>query len=418
MDAFSNKIHCLNFRGWHAGNSKRFFNFHVMKAFRFFFFILCVGISSLISAQNLRDINYSYLYDGSAGFTLNLEPIRQADSWTVFFRLQLPDTTYSINAYTIQWDKREQLTDKEGTSISNQVTSTSAKLSLTGSLKVGLSTSQQIIVAKVINNTIKRGWMFYAVLLPEHSVNSYLQTAEGGFVFDPYINVNQSVALHGFKENESVIISYYNDVFPAAAPAFSEGLARVSAAIKPDSIFTLTNGQLTSFTKKGLYLVQKDTTTVEGFAFRVEDGYPKFKHIQDLVGPFVYVCAKDEYDRLRMAGNDKKQFDKSVLAITRDTDRAREFMKTYFSRAEVANHLFTSYKEGWKTDRGMTYLIYGAPLTVYKFADREVWSYGKTDFSFTKSSTLFDPDNYVLIRNKKYAAEWYEKVDLIRNSRF
>ncbi|HEY8938134.1 MAG TPA: GWxTD domain-containing protein [Cyclobacteriaceae bacterium] len=390
-----------------------------MKAVRFFFSILCIGISSVVSAQNLRDINYSYLYNGSTGFSFDLAPIRQTDGWTVFFRLQLSDTTYSINAYTIQWDKREQLTDKEGSTISSdQITLASAKLSQTGNLKFGLSTNQQIIVAKVINNTTKRAWIFYTVLFPDHSVNSYLQSADGDFIFEPYINVNKSVALHGFKEDESVIVSYYNDAFPAAAPAFSEGLARVNAAIKPDSIFTLTNAQLTSFSKKGLYLVQKDTTTVEGFAFRVEDGYPKFKHIQDLVGPFVYVCAKDEYDKLRMAGNDKKQFDKNVLAITRDTDRAREFMKTYFNRAEVANHLFTSYKEGWKTDRGMTYLIYGPPPTVYKFADREVWSYGRTDFSFAKSSTLFDPDNYVLIRNKKYATEWYEKVDLIRNSRF
>jgi hypothetical protein len=42
----------------------------------------------------------------------------------------------------------------------------------------------------------------------------------------------------------------------------------------------------------------------------------------------------------------------------------------------------------------------------------------KVTFNFVKSSTLFDPDNYVLIREKKFQETWYEKVDLWRNARF
>ena len=97
-------------------------------------------------------------------------------------------------------------------------------------------------------------------------------------------------------------------------------------------------------------------------------------------------------------------------------------MRNYFKRVEWANYYFTSYKEGWKTDRGMIYILFGLPEELFKFNDREVWNYKspslKVSFTFVKSSTLFDPDNYVLIREKKFQETWYEKVDLWRNARF
>ena len=97
-------------------------------------------------------------------------------------------------------------------------------------------------------------------------------------------------------------------------------------------------------------------------------------------------------------------------------------MRSYFRRVELANYYFTSYKEGWKTDRGMIYIIFGLPDEVFKFSDREVWNYNnasyKVTFNFAKSPTIFGPDNFVLIRQKKYQTTWYEVIDLWRNARF
>jgi GWxTD domain-containing protein len=135
----------------------------------------------------------------------------------------------------------------------------------------------------------------------------------------------------------------------------------------------------------------------------------------------IYVCTKQEFDRVKLAKGDKKAFDKVILSITGDVGRAKTFLRSYFKRVESANQLFTSYKEGWKTDRGMIYIIFGMPDEVYAFTDREVWTYKKQfdiSFNFTKSSTIFDPDNYVLIRDKKYTEKWYEVIDLWRNARF
>jgi hypothetical protein len=97
-------------------------------------------------------------------------------------------------------------------------------------------------------------------------------------------------------------------------------------------------------------------------------------------------------------------------------------MRNYFKRVEIANQYFTSYKEGWKTDRGMIFVVFGLPDAVYRTSASEIWEYAvqgdKVSFTFVRSATLFDPDNYVLIRKKKVEDIWLQAVDLNRNARF
>ena len=95
-------------------------------------------------------------------------------------------------------------------------------------------------------------------------------------------------------------------------------------------------------------------------------------------------------------------------------------MRSYFRKVELANLYFSSYKEGWKTDRGMIYLIYGVPDEVIKNGLNETWNYksNKQSFSFVKTGSVYDPDYFVLIRERRYTESWYTTVDLWRKSRF
>jgi GWxTD domain-containing protein len=171
-----------------------------------------------------------------------------------------------------------------------------------------------------------------------------------------------------------------------------------------------------------LYLVQRDTSSKDGFAFRVYDDYPKYARLENLADPLIYVCTKQEIEKLKGARGDKKAFDRVILSITGNTERAKSFMRNYFINVELANQYFSSYKEGWKTDRGMIYIIFGLPDELYRFSDREVWEYKsdsfKITFDFVRSPTLFDPENYVLVRKKKFQDSWYQIIDLWRNARF
>jgi GWxTD domain-containing protein len=376
--------------------------------------LLCISLS--LTGQPLRDINYSYLYDPTSDFSFDMKVVRGIE-WNVFYKLEVKDTSMRVANYTVQWETRDELSDKEGTALSPEVNILQEQKTLSGgSFRVATSATPKILSAKVINSKTKRAWIYYRVLSPEYPVITYLKKNDE-VIFKPYVNITDQVS----TASENWVVSYYEDNFPAALPPFSETQGRVNKGMKTDSTFSIT-GSPVSFSQKGLYLLQKDTSAVEGLAFRSEDDYPRYAKIQSLAGPMVYVCTKQEYDRLVLAKGDKKAFDRIVLGMTADTDRAKKFIRNYFRRVELANQLFTSYKEGWKTDRGMIFIIFGLPDEVLKFSDRETWSYKNDDynvtFNFSKSPSLFDPENYVLIRDKKYTQTWYEVIDLWRNARF
>ena len=401
----------------HIVLSKTFFNFIANMRYAFvLMFLLSVGVR----AQALRDVNYNFLYDPTEPFTLSINVVRTASGWTAFYDITSRDSAQQLDQYHLAWDTRPSLDEKQGTAVDPSTikkVNTSSKLA--GEITIPSSATPVILALKVLNNGVKRAWMFYRILEPKYPVNGYLTTS-GEVIGSNYIKTNTQVTLAG--EGDTKVISYYNDDFPAAVPAFSEGMAKVARSMNVDSTFNLSVNQEISFSQPGLYLVQKDTTSAEGFAFRVQDDYPRFAKVQSLADPLIYICTKQEFEKVKAAKGDKKAFDRVILQITGNTERAKNFMRNYFKRVEWANEFFTSYKEGWKTDRGMIYILFGLPEEVYKFSDREVWNYKssslKATFNFVKSSTLFDPDNYVLIREKKFQETWYEKVDLWRNARF
>ncbi len=395
---------------------KFFLNFQSMMRYLLLLFLF---ISISTQAQSLREINYSYIYNTTEPFTFVMKPQRSPTGWNVHYRLQLRDTAVRADQFVIQWDIRKDLGAKEGIAIRPDRIAKSVETSgIEGNVGVDGSGDPLIITVKILNNTLKRAWLFWKLIDTEYPVDGML-IDQYKSVLNGYIKIGAKAIIQ--SSDSGKIVSYYNDNFPAGAPGFSEGMARVSPTMKADSIFTLPTQSEIDFTLKGLYLVQKDTNETHGFSFRVEQDYPRFEKVESLADPLIYVCTKQEFDRVKLAKGDKKAFDKVILSITGDVGRAKTFMRSYFKRVESANQLFTSYKEGWKTDRGMIYIIFGMPDEVYAFTDREVWTYKKQfdiSFNFTKSSTIFDPDNYVLIRDKKYTEKWYEVIDLWRNARF
>jgi len=384
-----------------------------------YFCILLLFVSVASFSQPLRDINYEYLYNPNAPVWLGLKVVKGATAFTLLFDFRVKDTV-GLNQYSLQWEGRSLLSDKEGTPITpGDLVVSRHNMGWEGQGTIPLEGAPNFIVAKIINNQTRRAWLFYTNIDANYPVNNYL-VKNGSRVTQSFINTQDNVQLG--SDSVDWIVSYYDDNFPAAAPAFSEAQARVPRVMAVDSVFTIRGGQDLRFDMKGLYLVQKDTTALQGLAFRSEDDYPQYSKVANLPGPLIYITTRQEYDRLESTEGNKRAFDRIVLSIVMDTDRARTLMRNYFRRVELANRFFTSYKEGWKTDRGMIYIIFGIPQQVFKFESREVWTY-KSDqfdisFTFARSSSLFDPENYVLIREKKYEDTWYEVIDLWRNARF
>lgn len=381
---------------------------------------LLLTISMVGQSQALRDINYRYLYNPEEPFTFQLHPVRTVDGWTTHFRLALRDSLADPNDYTIRWEIRGALDDKEGKSVSVDSTrQRKQKHAVRGQIEIPFQTEKILLVAKVVQVSQKKAWYFYQSLADALPTNCYIER-NGEPLLDAYLKVGTPFQISG--TTAASIVTYYRERFPAAAPPFSESQARVSKRIKPDSIFQWQAGTTSSLQNKGLYLVQQDTTSQKGIAFRIEDDYPRLGKVESLADPLVYICTRDEFIRVKMAKGDKRAFDKIILQITGDAERAKTLFRSYFKRVELANDFFSSYKEGWKTDRGMCFIIFGIPEQVFRFDDREVWVYKQDDFkltlNFTRSSTLFDPDNFVLVRAKRHEEIWFSTIDLWRNARF
>jgi GWxTD domain-containing protein len=375
--------------------------------------LLFTGFHSL---AQLQDINFNYLYDTEQPFSFSLQVTQQsADSLRAVYQLVLKDTAQRTSEYVIAWELFESLSDKTGVAFDPVEQTVNNRSRLYGHF---LLTPQPVILAaKVTKTATKKAWYFFKSLENVSPAGGYL-LFNIRVVDRMVVSPNSTLQL---QPTGTYTLFYYRDNFPAATPPFSETQQMVSEAIKPDSVLSVEN-TITPFAN-GLYLLQRDTAVARGVSFRAESDYPKFTRLENLVGPLTYVTTQTESQQLLNAQRDKPGFDKVILRITGNAERARMFMRNYFRRVEQANQLFTSYKEGWKTDRGMIYIIFGLPSFVYKFTDREVWEYKtledtKINFTFVRSATVFDPENFVLVRKRSYQNIWLEAVDLNRNARF
>jgi GWxTD domain-containing protein len=86
--------------------------------------------------------------------------------------------------------------------------------------------------------------------------------------------------------------------------------------------------------------------------------------------------SKEEFESCKQAQEKKAAIDKFWLTIGGSNERARELLKRYYGRVKEANKYFSSYTQGWKTDRGMIFIIYGHPTNNYRASGAEVWVYG------------------------------------------
>lgn len=156
-----------------------------------------------------------------------------------------------------------------------------------------------------------------------------------------------------------------------------------------------------------------------------DDDYPVVNKRHQLVEPLRYLTTQKEFADLQASHPDSIKYlaDQFWLARAGSVERAKNLVKAYYSRVQRANELFTSFKEGWKTDRGMIYIVFGPPNVVYRYADREVWIYGDDSsalqyrFTFTLTKLPFSGFYYVLERNENYRFIWGQAVDAWRNGR-
>jgi len=102
------------------------------------------------------------------------------------------------------------------------------------------------------------------------------------------------------------------------------------------------------------------------------------------IDELMYVASKDEMDSLRSVAGEQKR--EAFLSFwkkrdpTKETD-VNELMQEYYQRIDFANKNFSHYVDGWKTDRGNVYVVFGEPSNIERHPldidakPYEVWTY-------------------------------------------
>ncbi len=259
------------------------------------------------------------------------------------------------------------------------------------------------------------------------SQNFLLLSDEGREFFGSDISSSDRVQI--LCSNPSIkgyIVKYYKRKPYMPGPPFSLKYSAPTFSRKPDSTFVIPvpGGEGIGFKKQGIYLLQPDSSKGGGITIqRYYDGFPEVTNTELLVNALRFITSKEEYDKLHSAKDKKAAVDKYWLDLAGNEERARELISKYYNRIQDANRYFTSYTEGWRTDRGMIFLIFGPPETVYKNGTSESWIYqshpgvAPLSFVFVHENNPISDNDYQLRREPQFKAPWYKAVEAWRQGK-
>lgn len=226
------------------------------------------------------------------------------------------------------------------------------------------------------------------------------------------------------EEAEQLFVQHFIEDFPPAPPPFSLEHPPVYQLFPIDHFLVpLENGttELQQFGREGLFYFRLDTSQRIGLSLlRFHDDYPKLTSADLLTWPLRYLTSSEEFRNLSSTEDPKSAIDKFWLDAAGNEDRAIELLRSYYSRVEAANLHFSSYKEGWKTDRGMVYIVFGPPKQVFRRTNIETWVYGDPDkrlslrFDFIENKNPYTSNDYELLRLPEYKSPYFIAVDFWR----
>ncbi len=224
-----------------------------------------------------------------------------------------------------------------------------------------------------------------------------------------------------------VHVKYYNRSFPMPPPPFAY-FERRSFDYTPDSTFTLMldpwNKAMFTAPSSGFYHFQVDPKQKEGYTLFVSNAdHPEVTEVQQLIEPFRYLVSSKEFANVANDPEQKLTFENYWIEWSGNKERARSSIKAFYTRVEDANRYFSAHVDGWKSDRGIIYIVYGKPNKVYRSASVETWIYGEENnpmsisFNFTKVINPFTANDFVLNREEYYKPSWYRSLEAWRNGR-
>jgi len=289
---------------------------------------------------------------------------------------------------------------------------------------------QYIILLSVLDQVNKKNFFkMLRITKDDASPDNYRITNENGqLIWYPWIEKDQKIIIeYRYPKVNKVFISYFLPKFSPAKTPYTEmptanyEFNRAKAFENFEVQLVQGKSQIMQLPKEGAYVLHHQAKQMSGkLITQFYGGYPELNNKAQMVFALRYLNSKKEFS-LMLQDEPEHTVQEFWFFEGRSKERSTQMMKTYYSRVLRANELFTSYKEGWKTDRGMMFIIYGPPDHIYNEADREVWEYGSDAsyndlrFDFIITKTPLNPQEYVLLRTEDFKDSWYALLENWRN---
>ena len=413
------------------------------------FILISISVVACSSFRNSHRENVAYLYRHES---LKLHPIykvyHENDSSTqVFYQINLTEFKYNeqkngshLAKYQIEYmlfsnRKTRKLLDSNAMVLYdslnyNQNRSTIGVFNVPFLKEIMRQSDDSIFALKILLTDLNADiTATYMVDIDKKDVlgrqNYYLRAEDGFPIMTNYINRDQKFYVVSNNPALSKLnVKKFKDNFSAAQPPHI-GKKRKSAKRFADTTYSiqLENGisPLLHLPKQGYYHFYQDSSLQRGLTiYRFTSQYPYVVSTMQTLMPMRYITSGKEFRKLLSSKDKKEDIYAFWKKIGNSPNRTDEIMADYYSLVTQANFLFTSDREGWKTDRGMIYIVFGAPSSVYVDDYRETWVYGDVEsnlsvkFDFYKIDSPFSANDYWLDRNTSFGQSWHKAVEIWR----
>lgn len=391
--------------------------------------------------------NFAYLYGkGAAAMRLEARIYQQEHGQAmIYYRLHTRDLLYKgtggggpyharivmgYEAYKAPGAK--QLMDSASTFVKDQAASPDEDKALVGSMPLRLQGDSPFYI-QVTAHDLNRDAHSTVMLRVERGIAATAQAfvplgPNNLPLFDDHVDAATPLTIETRSLAGALLyVDHYPAIDVLPAPVFTNAPPPVPG-VAPDSSFTLRVGADGSFPfttgASGYYHFRPDTATDEGYTLFIhQPNYPVIHTTDGMLPPLRYITSSKEWEGISTAPDPRQAMERFWTDAAGTRDRAREAIAAYYGRVESANRHFTSYTEGWKTDRGLVHIIFGTPTSIRKDADQETWVYGdetnlmSLSFIFRRRKEPFSDNDMVLQRDPLLKSAWYRNVESWRNGR-
>ncbi len=408
----------------------------------YLFFLGIVGFIGCYSSSNLSKLDYTYLYDPEQKLIVPQVKIyhHEEDSSQLYFKILSRDVLYGklrndsglttrvlVRYRIFEEGEKEQLVDSTTLAFIDRGQDENVEYlegRSTAYLPLGriyrmklyfrdeykdLNTIYEYIFDKRLNGNQE----FY--LIKQNNEVLYNSIA----LTDDPVTIVKSPLLHTYNFE---IDSLYH-IFRMTPPPFIDKVLSEELAFRFRERVEFNDSIVIDDLANVNRLIPLDSVFLRLHLFKFQEGFPLVNTTEKMVDPIRYISTTSEYKRVKNAVNQKKEVESFWLKIGKDENTAKLLIREYYSRVEIANHNFSSYKEGWKTDRGIIFIVYGQPTNIFKDANKEIWTYGEENnilsvkFVFRKIRSEESNNIYLLQRDPDFKSNWYRAVDDWRQGR-